>query len=91
MRLQGGICSRCRYREKNNTHSQQPSFLSGENHLDFGDVSVFLPPLTQVEEQLIARVYIHVDVCLFRSQQYKYKGHIINFLHDMGRIYSQLL
>jgi hypothetical protein len=46
--------------------------------------------LTQVEEQLIARVHVHVDVCLFRGQQYKYKGHVINFLRDVGRIYNQL-
>jgi ATP-dependent DNA helicase PIF1 len=89
MQLRQGICAGCRYREEKKK-PEDPLFFSAENHLDFGDVPDFLPPLTQVEEQLIARVHVHVDVCLFRGQQYKYKGHVINFLRDVGKICNQL-
>ena len=90
MRLSEGVCIACRARDRGDSVPQEIPFFSAENHLDFGDVPDFLPPLTQVEEQLIARVHVHVDICLFRGQQYKYKGHVINFLRDVGRIYSQL-
>jgi hypothetical protein len=80
MRLSKGVCLGCRNRVKKNTVRLECLFFSAEKHLDFGDVPDFLPPLTLVEEQLSARVHVHVDVGLFRGQQYKYKGHVINFV-----------
>jgi hypothetical protein len=49
-----------------------------------------LPELTQVEEILVARVHVFVEVRQVRGQQYKYKGHILNFLRDTGRVYNTL-
>jgi hypothetical protein len=52
-----------------------------------------LPELSQTEEMLIARVHVSVDsveVCRVRGQQYKYSGHIVNFLRDTGRVYDTL-
>ncbi|EAQ87454.1 hypothetical protein CHGG_04073 [Chaetomium globosum CBS 148.51] len=43
-----------------------------------------------IEEQLIARVHVHVEVFLYRGQQYKYRGHVVNFLRDVGEAYNQL-
>lgn len=39
---------------------------------------------------LIALVYVHVQIFQYRGQQYKYRGHIINFLRDTGSVYTQL-
>ncbi|PVH91078.1 hypothetical protein DM02DRAFT_468628, partial [Periconia macrospinosa] len=49
-----------------------------------------LPPLTQVEEMLIARVHCHVEVRMIRGAQFKYKGHVINFLNKTAKIYNVL-
>ncbi|KAI8396355.1 hypothetical protein FOFC_20902 [Fusarium oxysporum] len=42
------------------------------------------------EEMLIARVHVFVNVMQVRGQQYKYRGHIVHFLRDVGKVYSQL-
>ncbi|KAL6789495.1 hypothetical protein GGI42DRAFT_347248 [Trichoderma sp. SZMC 28013] len=39
---------------------------------------------------LIARVHVHVQIFQHRGQQYKYRGHVVNFLRDTGSVYSQL-
>ncbi|KAI8395030.1 hypothetical protein FOFC_21522 [Fusarium oxysporum] len=39
---------------------------------------------------LIARVHVFVNVMQVRGQQYKYRGHIVHFLRDVGKVYSQL-
>jgi hypothetical protein len=66
------------------------SFFSEENNLHFGDVPTHLPELTQVEEMLIARVHVHVQVFQHRGQQYHYRGHVINFMRDVGRLGAAL-
>jgi hypothetical protein len=38
-----------------------------------------LPELTQVEEILILRVHIFIQVRLVRGQQYRYQGHIVPY------------
>jgi uncharacterized protein DUF6570 len=45
-----------------------------------------LPVFTQFEEMLIARV----EVRQVRGQQYKYSGHVVNFLRNTGKIYDKL-
>jgi hypothetical protein len=57
--------------------------------MDPGDMPD-LPVLTQVEEMLIARVHVFMEVRQVRGQQYKYKGHVVNFLRDTGRVYNKL-
>jgi ATP-dependent DNA helicase PIF1 len=89
MELYQRVCKTCRQRD-NNKGPNEPFFFSRENDLDFGIVPAYLPPLTQVEEMLIARVHVHVQVFQYRGQQYKYRGHCISFLRDVGSIYSQL-
>lgn len=49
-----------------------------------------LPELTQIEEMLIARVYPFVEIRSIRGQQYRYSGHVINFLRATGRVYREL-
>ncbi|SCV61241.1 unnamed protein product [Fusarium fujikuroi] len=78
-RMQNGIC-----------HSCEPYFWSRDNNLDPGGIPLELLELTQVEEMLISQVHVHVQVMAYRGQQYKYKGHVVNFLKDVGQVYRQL-
>ena len=89
MGLKDGICKRCIAKDKNKKEDE-PWFFSAENQLDFGLIPAFLPQLTIVEEMLIARVHVFVNVMQVRGQQYKYRGHIVHFLRDVGKVYRQL-
>ncbi|KAG7424371.1 hypothetical protein Forpi1262_v014500 [Fusarium oxysporum f. sp. raphani] len=89
MGLKEGICKRGIAKDKNKKEDE-PWFFSAENQLDFGLIPAFLPQLTIVEEMLIARVHVFVNVMQVRGQQYKYRGHIVHFLRDVGKVYRQL-
>ena len=68
MVLLEGACSRCRLidNRRDGIH-----LFTAENYADVGLVPAYLPKLTQVEEQLIARVHVHIQVWQFKGQQYK--------------------
>jgi len=89
MDMKDGACKRCRAWDKN-IHPGEPFFFSHGNHLDVGVVPRQLPSLTQVEEMVIARVHVFVNVMQIRGQQYLYRGHVVHFLRDVGKIYDQL-
>lgn len=89
MGMRNGICSVCNRRDYG-TDPIEPNFFSRENALDFGSVPDHLPELSQAEEMLITRVHVYVQVFQYWGQQYKYRGHVINFLRDVGSVYSQL-
>ncbi|XP_044718765.1 PIF1-like helicase domain-containing protein [Hirsutella rhossiliensis] len=42
------------------------------------------------EEMLIARVHVHVKVLQVRGAQYKYRGHVVHFLRNVGRHFEEL-
>ncbi|KAK0707071.1 hypothetical protein B0T26DRAFT_806689 [Lasiosphaeria miniovina] len=67
-----------------------PDFFSTENKMDLGNIPDELPELTQVEEQLIARVHVYIDVRLIRAQQYRFSKHYVSFLRDTGSLFDQL-
>ena len=56
-----------------------PLLFGGSNGLDLGPIPSFLPTFTAVEELLIARVYIYLQVVRVRGQQHCYTGHICCF------------
>jgi len=56
-----------------------PSLFGKSNGLNLGPVPGFLPILTVVEELLITRVYIYLQVVRIRGQQYRYTGYICCF------------
>jgi ATP-dependent DNA helicase PIF1 len=90
--VRNGVCGRCR---KENHQCPVPEqadnpFLFGTlNDMDPGVVPG-LPPLSQVEEMLIARVHIHVEVYNVRGSQHKYVGQVCNFLQNVGKVYDHL-
>lgn len=97
IRLVNGICQSCHHRDTlftrstvNQRREGQPYFWSADNALHPGDIPGHLPKLTQLEEWLVARVHVHVQVMIYRGQQYKYKGHVIIFLKAIGIIYRLL-
>ncbi|CAE6994931.1 hypothetical protein PTTW11_00008 [Pyrenophora teres f. teres] len=63
---------------------------SGANDIDSGQAAAGLEPLTQIEEMLIARVHCFVEVRQVRGVQYKYKGHVVNFLTNTPKVYNRL-
>ena len=53
--------------------------FSKSNRLNLGPVSSFLPILTMVEELLITRVYVYLQVVRIRDQQHRYTGYVCYF------------
>lgn len=89
--LTGGICANCRSVDKHPKRApDEPYLFSAENNMHFGDVPPHLPKLTQIEEQLIARIHIFIDVRLIRGQQYRYSKHCVSFLRETGQLFDQL-
>ncbi|KAH0286331.1 hypothetical protein M436DRAFT_86333 [Aureobasidium namibiae CBS 147.97] len=90
--VQGGVCGRCRRENRTCPTPEQPEnpFLFGaSNNMDTGPVAN-LPRLTQVEEMLIARVHVSIEVRNVRGSQYEYTGHVCNFLQSVGKVYDEL-
>ena len=81
-----GICNRCYTRDKNIAKGQ-PFLMSAENHTL---APASLPALTDVEEILIARIKVVIQVWLGKGAQWKYTGHVVNFMRDTGKIYRKL-
>jgi hypothetical protein len=80
MKLIDGRCGRCRGSER-----RRLWFASG-NNLDLGAVPDHLPELNDVEEMLIARAHVHVQVRQIRGQQYQYSGHTVCFMQNTQKI-----
>jgi hypothetical protein len=85
MKLKEGVCERC----LRNDRDREIQLFGFNNNMDPGDMPD-LPVLTQIEEMLIARVHVFVEVRQVRGQQYKYSGHVVNFLRNTGKIYDKL-
>jgi len=86
MHLIDGVCQTCRQIDKKGgIHLYTP-----ENKADVGLVPGHLPKLTEIEEMLIARVHVHVQVWQVKGQQYKYKSHVVNFMQNTAKIYDRL-
>jgi hypothetical protein len=83
------VCSSCQKVDKN-LEDEMPFLYSGANEMDPGPIPLGLEQLTQIEEMLIARVYCFVEVRQVRGVQYKYKGHIVNFLANTPKVYNRL-
>ena len=49
-----------------------------------------LPKLTDIEEILIARVQVAINVFQVRGLQFQYRGHVAHFLKDVARVYAKL-
>lgn len=88
--VQNDVCKKCRTTRDGKKEDDQPFLMSAENHMDFGSAVTHLPVLSQVEKMLIAKVHCFIEVHQIRGEQYKYSGHVCNFLRDIGKVYSKL-
>ena len=61
------------------------------NRLDLGPTPGFLPILTAVEELLITRVYVYLQVVYIRGQQHRYTSHVCCFGQNTPKTQRQLL
>ena len=61
LRRDGAYCVRC-HEKDHKKRGDEPFYYSAENHLDFGTVPAGLPQLEPLEETLIARVHVSVNV-----------------------------
>lgn len=88
---QQGVCEDCVRVDKDVPGTEDEPFLyTHANSMDPGPMPHILPELSQVEEMLIARMHCFVEVRQVHGQQYKYRGHICNFLTNAGKIYNTL-
>ena len=85
-----GVCKACIKDANSLKDLTLPPLFSESNGLNLGPIPGFLPILTVVEELLIARVYIHLQVVRVRGQQYRYTGHICCFGQNTPKTWRQL-
>jgi hypothetical protein len=83
------ICNSC-VKADSKLDEGLPFLYSADNEMDPGPAEPGLEPLTQIEEMLIARVHCFVEVRQVRRVQYKYKGHVVNFLTNTAKVYNRL-
>jgi len=74
-----GVCKVCIKDADSLKDLTLPSLFSESNELNPGPIPSFLPILTAVEELLIARVYVHLQVIRVRGQQHRYTSHVCCF------------
>lgn len=55
--------------------------------MDPGELPAVLFKLSQMEELLIARVHMHVQVKRVRGYQYQYTGHMVSFMQNIVRVF----
>ena len=87
MGLKDGVCHNCSCRDK---QGKTPFLMSAENNMDPGDIPSYLPELSQIEEEIIARCHVQMSVRKYRGQQYKYTGHYVSFIQDTIKTVSVL-
>lgn len=58
--------------------------------MDPGEVPSYLPCLSIAEEMLIARAHVHMDFRRVKGCQYKYSGHVVNFMQNTAKIINRL-
>jgi hypothetical protein len=74
-----GVCKACIKDANKLKDLTLPPLFSKSNGLNLGPIPGFLPILTAVEELLITRVYVYLQVVRIRGQQYCYTSYIYYF------------
>ena len=70
--------------------SNEAFLFSDVNSMDPGAVPEHLSTLTEVEEMIIARVHVHLQVARVCGQQYRYTGHVVCFSQNTPKTSQQL-
>jgi hypothetical protein len=84
-------CSNCRNdRVKYGGEGNYIPLFGSLNNLDPGPMPPNLPVLTAIEEMLLARVHVFMEIRQHRGVQYKYRGHICHFTVNVGKVFNRL-
>ena len=65
-----GVYKACVKDAKSLKYLSEPFLFSDANNMDLGAMPEHLPILTEVEEMIIAHIYVHLQVARVRGQQY---------------------
>lgn len=85
------VCTAC-IKVDQDIDPHEPYMFSPQNNMNPGLMSgtSVLLKLTQIEEMFITRVHCFVEVRQIRGQQYRYRGHVVNFLNNTPKVYNVL-
>lgn len=74
------VCKACRIQDgKAKRRDDEPFLYSAENNMDPGDIPEHLATLTPMEEMIIARAHVYMQIKRQRGLQYSYAGHCVTF------------
>lgn len=90
MQLVDGICRACRCLRDKKMAYGDPFLMGWHNQMDPGLVPTELACLTTLEEMIIARVHLHLQVWRVRGLQYHYTGHCVSFWQNSADFISIL-
>lgn len=82
------MCKRCR-REKS-IRPEEVALYGAKNDMDPHLIPPHLPSLTNAEELLIARAHVLMQYRRVRGCQFKYSGHVVNFMQKTAKIINRL-
>lgn len=82
------MCARCKRDAK--AHPKEVHLWGADNDMDPLPLPSHLPPLSIAEELLIARAHVLVSCCRVKGCQYKYSGHVINFMQNTAKVINKL-
>lgn len=82
MKVSRGICHACTLRDSTQRRGAGPALFSDANNMDPGDMPPNLEPLSALEEMVIARAHVHMQVRRVRGCQYSYSGHCVSFAQN---------
>ena len=85
MKLLNGVCKACR------GSNLRKTLFSQKNNTDVGSIPDNLPSLREIEEILIAKAHVHVQIRQIKGQQFFYSGHTVNFMQNDTKVYQKLL
>ncbi len=81
-------CHRCT--KDRSVNPDGPTLWSAENDMDPLCLPTNLPELSLAEEMLIARAHVTMEFRRVKEHQYKYTGHVVNFVQNTPKIVSRL-
>ena len=82
-------CKRCRAERGKSASGYILKFSKG-NDMDPGAVLSYFFSLSIAEKMLIARAHVHMNFRWVKGCQYKYSGHIVNFMQNTAKIINCL-
>ena len=62
-----GVCKACIRDANSLKYLSKPFLFSDTNNMDPGTIPEYLPTLTEVEEMMIAYIYVHLQVARVRG------------------------